>query len=151
MIHCQCQVIITYRKVFVLWLSYHIYYYSVLWNQMFNKGCCNIPMKRYKCLARDTYTIIVEYFLSELFVDGGKFIFRFDSILSILFNLLSNLLLSVVVEGKWLTDILRLNIQIKIIQYMFMSGLLLLLHSIWTKYLPQINRSEAIMPISLNN
>ena len=97
---------------------------------MINKGYYNIPMKRYKCLARDTYTIIVEYFLSELFVDGGKFIFRFDSILSILFNLLSNLLLSVVVEGKWLTDILRLNIQIKIIQYMFMSGLLLLLHSI---------------------
>ena len=40
-------------------------------------------------LVRDTYTINVEYFLSELFVDGGKFIFRFDSVLSILFNLLS--------------------------------------------------------------
>ena len=97
---------------------------------MINKGYYNIPMKRYQCLARDTYTIIIEYFLSELFVDGGKFIFRFDSVLSILFNLLSNLLLSVVVEGKWLTDTLRLNIQIKIIQYMFISGLLLLLHSI---------------------
>ena len=80
--------------------------------------------------ARDTYTIIVEYFLSELFVDGGKFIFWFDSVLSVLFNLLSNLLLSVVVEGKRLTDTLRLDIQIQIIQYMFISGLLLLRHSI---------------------